>query len=67
MPMYTVLVHVKVCGESESDAYRTIRAACKGSKIQEIEHVDSEVIETEPDDEGRDETKCLKTLKSSNP
>jgi hypothetical protein len=54
MPLYTVLVTVKVSAESKHEAYGFIRHALDHAKKAEILHIDSEVIETAPDEEWDD-------------
>jgi len=44
MPMYEVLVTVQVSGETQQEAYGSIRHALEHAKKAEIVHVDSEVI-----------------------
>jgi mannose-1-phosphate guanylyltransferase len=47
---YTVLVTVKVSADSEHEAYGFIQHALDHAKKAEIVHIDSEVIETKPDE-----------------
>lgn len=53
--IYTVQVTVKVSAESTHEAYGFIRHALDHAKKAEIVHIDSEVIETEPDETDEDE------------
>lgn len=56
MAIYTVLVTVRLVADSESDAYRYIRHTLTQGKNDRppLEHVDSEVIETQDDDDGKE-------------
>ena len=51
MPYYTVNVIVKVYAESEHEAYHFVKHGLSCAKKQELEYVDAEVMETEPDDD----------------
>jgi len=63
MPTYTVLVTVKLHGENQHEAYEYIRHAIDNAKKADIEHMDSEVVETEPDDEDEPPPKLTRTEK----
>jgi len=49
MPHYTVSVVVKVYAESEHEAYHFVKHGLSCAKKQELEYIDAEVIEAEPD------------------
>lgn len=56
MPTYTVQVTVKLHAEDAHEAYGYIRHAVDNAKKADIEHLDSEVLETERDE---DDEPCL--------
>ena len=55
MPVYTVQITVEVWGESEQDAYRTIKHTLHRARRQEIVYVDAEVTHTQVDDTDEEE------------
>jgi len=49
-PLYEILTTVRVYAETPSDAYSYVRHALEHAKKAEIEHVDSEIVETFPEE-----------------
>jgi hypothetical protein len=50
MPYYTVTTTVKLFADDANEAYHFIRLAIDGSRMTEILHVDSEVVDTFEDE-----------------
>ena len=61
MPLYTVLVTVKISADDPREAYTFIRHAIDNAKKADIEHMDSEVVETEPDADDEPPAKLTRT------
>ncbi len=51
MPKFTVRVTVELTTDTQQEAYSDIRLALAKSKRAEIVHVDSEVIDEQPDED----------------
>ncbi len=61
MPTYTVQVTVKLHTETQHEAYDYIKHAINNAKKADIEHIDSEVIESEPDEDNEHPAKLTRT------
>jgi len=61
MPTYTVMVTVKVSADNDREAFAFIRHAVDNAKKADIEHLDSEVIETEADEDDEPPRKLTRT------
>lgn len=54
--LYTIQITVKVAAETEREATRYIKAALEHSRMQDIDYIDSEVIEAIDDSEDYDDS-----------
>lgn len=55
MPLYTMQVTLKVWGRNQRQAYDFVKHGLSCARKQEIEYVDAEVTETEPDESAEDD------------